>query len=232
MIHFSLPTALSIFAATSAVAVSSVAVAVPALQSDTAPITPTASATPTAVPTQTATAVPVISGESPLSAWQDHDMGNGVMLHDLQLGLHANVTATGVTFSYVGPCVGTPPRVTVWGNNGQVKSTGGGSATCDQYGGGITFVAGGLMWDEDTRNSYCYSPLGAASAYRAEVYGNYSEWVSIPAEYKQCINGQAPEGPLPPGEIAPVTPEVPMAPAPSPSGSGLSTPDPSVSPTP
>ena len=228
MIQFSIPTALGIFAASSAVAVTSVAVAVPILQTD--PVAQPV-ATATASPTSTPTTTPVAGtgGDSPLSAWPDHAIGNGVMLHDLPMGMAANVNSTGVTFSYVGPCVNGRASMTVWGNNGQVKSTGGGSS-CEV--GKITFVAGGINWGEDTRNSYCYSPLGAASAYRAEVYGVFTDWVSIPAEYKQCINGQAPEGPLPPGEIAPVTPPAPVERAPAPSVSDTSSPSPSVSATP
>ena len=89
-----------------------------------------------------------------------------------------------------------------------------------------------MVWSEDTRNSYFYSPLGGASAYRAEVFGEYSEWVSIPAEYMQCINGQAPEGPLPPNEVSPQTPLASAEPAPTPSASESSSPSPSSSSTP
>ena len=201
MIQFSLPTALGIFAATSAVAVTSVAVAVPAIQAPE-PVIETAAATPTANPTNTV--APTNGGDSPLSAFGNHDVGNGIMLQDLPLGLAASVRPTGVTFSYVGTCTGsgagTGASITVWGNNGQKKSWGSGGF-CN---GGLTFSTTSLVWSEDTRNSYCYSPLGGASAYRAEVFGQFSEWVSIPTEYMQCVNGQTPEGPTP-AESAPST---------------------------
>lgn len=202
MIHLSIPTALGLFAATSAVAVTSVSVAVPYLQ----PIEPTAVATssaPTPTPTPTETSPVVQGGDSPLSAFGNHDVGNGVMLSELPLGLSALSRPTGATFSYVGTCTGSGPgsgaSMTIWGNNGQKKSWGS-AGYCN---GGMTFATVGLVWSEDTRNSYCYSPLGGASAYRAEVFGQFSEWISIPAEYMQCINGKAPEGPPPPGYVAP-----------------------------
>lgn len=208
MFHISLPASLSIFAATSAVAVSSVAVAVPSLQSQPLP-----TATPTATSTPTPTATQVVTGDSGSAPFGNHDLGNGVMLKDVAEGLTANVRPTGVTFSYVGPCTGSGDgagaAMTIWGNNGQKKSWGS-AGYCNN---GRTFASTGMVWSEDTRNSYCYSPLGGASAYRAEVFGQFSEWVSIPAEYMQCVNGQAPEGPP-----APVTvPIVPEQPAPAPS---------------
>jgi hypothetical protein len=129
------------------------------------------------------------------------------MLQDLPLGLAASVRPSGVTFSYVGTCTGDGPgtgaSITVWGNNGQQKSWGS-AGYCN---GGLTFASSSMVWGEDTRNSYCYSPLGGASAYRADVFGQFSEWVSIPAEYMQCVNGQAPEGPSAP---TPVTTEEPI----------------------
>lgn len=223
MIQFSIPTALGIFAATSAVAVTSVAVAVPALQAPE-PVVATATATHTATPTSTV--APSNGGDSPLSAFGNHDVGNGIMLQDLPLGFAASVRPTGVTFSYVGTCTGSGPgtgaSITVWGNNGQKKSWGSGGI-CN---GGLTFSTTSMVWSEDTRNSYSYSPLGGASAYRAEVFGEFSEWVSIPTEYMQCINGQAPEGPT---VVDPVTP---AEPAPAPSVSESSSPSPSVSATP
>ena len=223
MIQFSIPTALSIFAATSAVAVTSVAVAVPALQ---VPETIAATATPSSAPTLTPTAPATSGGSSPLSAFGNHDVGNGIMLQDLPLGLAASVRPSGVTFSYVGTCTGDGPgtgaSITVWGNNGQQKSWGS-AGYCN---GGLTFASSGMVWGEDTRNSYCYSPLGGASAYRAEVFGQFSEWVSIPAEYMQCVNGQEPEGPTAPAPV------VPVEPAPAPSASDSSSPSPSVSATP
>lgn len=229
MIQFSIPTALGIFAATSAVAVTSVAVAVPALQ---APEPVAATSTPISTPTPTPTAPVNSGGGSPLSAFGNHDLGNGVMLQDVALGLSANVRPSGVTFSYVGSCTGdgagSGAAMTIWGNNGQKKSWGSGGF-CN---GGLTFSTTSMMWSEDTRNSYCYSPLGGASAYRAEVFGEYSEWVSIPVEYMKCINGQAPEGPLPPGEGTPTTPPALVEPAPTSSSSGSSSPTPSGSSTP
>lgn len=229
MIQFSIPAALSVFAATSAVAVTSVAVALPALQ-PTEVISATASPTVTVSPTPTPTAVSG-GGDSPLSAYPDHVLMGGVHLHDLQMGFTTHVMSSGVLFTYVGECVGDRPIFTIWGNNGQIKSTGGGY--CQAFTSGQVMYAGtGLTWNEDTRNSYCYSPLGGASAYRAEIYGMYSEWVPIPEEFKQCVNEQAPEGPLPPGEVAPFTPPVPAEPAPAPSSSDSSSPTPSVSSTP
>lgn len=223
MIQFSIPTALSIFAATSAVAVTSVAVAVPVFQ---APEPVAASVTPSSTPAPTPTAPVTSGGGSPLSAFGNHDLGNGVMLQDVALGLSANVRPSGVTFSYVGTCTGdgagSGAAMTIWGNNGQQKSWGSGGY-CN---GGLTFASMSLEWSEDTQNSYCYSPLGGSSAYRAEVFGEFSEWVSIPTEYMQCVNGQAPEGPDTP---APVDPSEP-APAPSASDSGSLSPSPSTTP--
>ena len=223
MFQFSIPTALGIFAATSAVAVTSVAVAVPAFQ---VPEPIVATATPSSTPTPSSTA-PVTPGVgSPLSAFGNHDLGNGVMLQDVALGLSANVRPSGVTFSYVGSCTGdgagAGASMTIWGNNGQKKSWGS-AGYCN---GGLTFASTSLAWNEDTRNSYCYSPLGGSSAYRAEVFGQFSEWVSIPAEYMQCVNGQTPEGPAAPAPLAPAEP------APAPSASDSSSPSPSASATP
>lgn len=205
MIQFSIPTALSIFAASSAVAVTSVAVAVPSMQpAEPTVVAPTSSAVATPSPTSSAPASQV--SDSPLSAFGNHEVGNGIMLQDLPLGLAANVRPSGVTFSYVGTCTGDGPgtgaSITVLGNNGQQKSWGS-AGYCN---GGITFASMGMVWSEDTRNSYCYSPLGGASAYRAEVFGQFSEWVSIPAEYMQCVNNQAPEGPNPPSLEEPAIP--------------------------
>lgn len=92
-----------------------------------------------------------------------------------------------------------------------VYSTGG-SPECH---GNPTFAANSFPWDENVRNSYCYSPLGGASAYRAEIFGLVSQWVPIPEEFKVCVNGQAPEGPPAPGipGVPPVSP-APEAPAP------------------
>ncbi|MEK7663386.1 MAG: hypothetical protein AAB357_04370 [Actinomycetota bacterium] len=228
MIQFSIPAALSIFAATSAVAVTSVSVAVPALQ-HSEPVVATASATPTSTPT----VAPKNDGPA-VNAMSDHDLGNGVTLHDVAPGLTANVRSTGVTFVYVGPCTGNGSgagaAMTIWGNNGQQKSSGS-AGYCN---GGQTFGSIGMVWSEDTRNSYCYSPLGGASAYRAEVFGQFSEWVSIPAEYMQCVNGQAPEGPAAPSVVPPVTDPAPVDPAeptPAPSASDSSSPAPYVSTT-
>lgn len=227
MIQFSIPTALSVFAATSAVAVTSVAVALPSLQSE--PVsTPVASPSISSTPTPTGTQVLGTGGDSPLKAFGNHDVGNGIMLQDLPLGLAASVRASGVTFSYVGACAGSGPgsgaSITVWGNSGQKKSWGG-AGYCN---GGFTFATTSMVWSEDTRNSYCYSPLGGSSAYRAEVNGQFSEWVSIPAEYMQCINGQAPEGPPPPGNEIPQSSSTPLTPAPEPSNSVSSSPDPQI----
>lgn len=226
MIHFSIPAALSIFAATSAVAVTSVAVAVPALQ-QSEPVVAAASATPTS----TQTVAPKNDGPA-VNAMSDHDLGNGVLLQDVATGLTANIRPTGVTFVYKGPCTGSGDgagaSMTIWGNNGQKKSWGS-AGYCNN---GQTFGSTGMVWSEDTRNSYCYSPLGGASAYRAEVFGQFSEWVPIPAEYMQCVNGQAPEGPTAPSVVPPVTDPAP-APAPSTSSStDVPTESPSPSSTP
>lgn len=234
MIQFSIPTALSIFAATSAVAVTSVAVAVPALQQSELEEKVVATSTITPTPTSTSTSPAVVVGDSPLSSWGNHDIGNGVSLHDLSMGFNVIRNSSGVIFSYVGPCQGSAPTITVWGNNGQVKSSGG-APSCQTGIGGITFASSNLTWGDDTRNSYCYAPMGGASAYRAELYGMFTEWVPIPEEYKQCQNGQAPWGPLPPGEVAPVAPIEPVAPvepAPAPSPSDSNSPSPSTSATP
>lgn len=228
MIQFSIPTALSIFAATSAVAVTSVAVAVPALQS-TEVISVVASPTATATPTPSATPISGGNSDSPLAEYPEHIVMGGISIHDLPMGFSTHVLPTGVFFSYVGECHGDRPIMKIWGNNGQIKSNGGGY--CDSFRPGqIMFAGAGLTWNEETRNSYCYSPLGGASAYRAEIYGMSSEWIPIPEEFKQCVDGRAPEGPPPPGEVAPVAPSFPTEPAPSPSSSPSPVPSPSNSP--
>lgn len=232
MIQFSIPTALSIFAATSAVAVTSVAVSVPAIQPDEV-LRPTLVPVSTATSTPTPTSVPVteVNSGSPLAEYPDHIVMGGISIHDLPMGFSTHVLPTGVFFSYVGECHGDRPIMKIWGNNGQIKSNGGGY--CDSFRPGqIMFAGAGLTWNEDTRNSYCYSPLGGASAYRAEIYGMTSEWIPIPEEFKQCIDGRAPEGPLPPGEVAPVAPPAPVEPAPAPSPSDNSSPSPTESATP
>lgn len=233
MFQFSIPAALSILAATSAVAVTSVAVAVPALQ-QTEEISATASPTATATQTPISTPTPGENGDSPLAEYPEHIVMGGISIHDLPMGFSTHVLSTGVFFSYVGECHGDRPIMKIWGNNGQIKSNGGGY--CDSFRPGqIMFAGAGLTWNEDTRNSYCYSPLGGASAYRAEIYGMTSEWIPIPEEFKQCIDGRAPEGPLPPGEVAPIAPIEPVAPlepAPAPSPSDSSSPSPTESATP
>lgn len=211
MIQFSIPAALGIFATTSAVAVTSVAVAVPAIQ-PTPTVTASAMATPTATPT-TATPVPVANGgDSPVSSLGNHEVGFGLRVQDLALGISAMSTPSGAIFSYVGSCTGSGPgsgaALTVWGNNGQRKSWGS-AGYCN---GGLTYASATMPWNEDTRNGYCYSPQGGASAYRAEAFGQFSEWVSIPNEYRQCVNNQSPEGPPPPDFVAPPSP--PEVPAP------------------
>lgn len=224
MIQFSIPTALSIFAASSAVAVTSVAVAVPALQ-PAVEVNTTSTPTATQTATPTATAAPAPVGGSPLSAWGNHEVGNGVMLHDLAMGLTAHVNSSGVTFSYVGPCQFKGSPFEIYGNNGLQKSS-----SSDVCGGALqgemSFNTMSLTWNEDIRNSYCYSPQGGASAYRAEVFGMATEWIPIPAEYMQCVNGQVPEGPAAPAPIVPAEP----APAPSPSDSSSPSPAESAAP--
>lgn len=224
MIQFSIPTALGIFAASSAVAVTSVAVAVPAFQ-PAVEVNTTSTPTATQTATPTAKAAPGPVGDSPLSAWGNHEVGNGVMLHDLAMGLTAHVNSSGVTFSYVGPCQFKGSPFVIYGNNGQQKSS-----SSDVCGGALqgemSFNTMSLTWNEDIRNSYCYSPLGGASAYRAEVFGMATEWIPIPAEYMQCVNGQVPEGPAAPAPI------VPAEPAPEPSPTDSSSPAPSESATP
>lgn len=166
----------------------------------------TPAVTPTTTPTPTD---PPAEGNTSHLPWENNEVGNGVMLHDLPQGLTATVNSRGVVFSYIGPCMGGPPTMTIRGDNGRVYSTGG-SPECH---GNPTFAANSLPWDEYTRNAYCYAPLGGASAYRAEMFGLFSQWVPIPEEFRVCINGQAPEGPPAPG-IPGVTPEAPAPPAP------------------
>lgn len=229
MIQFSITSALSVLAVTSAVAVTSVAVAVPALQ-PTEAINAVSSPTATTTPSPTVTPTPGGNNDSPLAEYPDHTVMGGMSIHDLPMGFTTHILSTGVFFSYVGECIGDRPIMTIWGNNGQIKSSGGGY--CDSFRPGqIMFAGAGLTWNEETRNSYCYSPLGGASAYRAEIYGMSSEWIPIPEEFKQCVDGRAPEGPPPPGEVAPVAPSFPTEPAPSPSSSDSSSPSPVPSPS-
>lgn len=233
MIQFSIPTVLSVFAASSAVAVTSVAVAVPAITHSEAPkIVATATATPT--PTMSSTPVAKVNGDSPLAAYPDHVLMGGIHLHDLPMGFTVNVIPGGVFFSYVGECIGDRTIITIWGNNGLWKSRGGGY--CQTIAPGqMTHSGAGLTWNEDIRNAYCNSPQGGATAYRAEIYGMYTEWVPIPEEYKQCPNGRAPQGPPAPTEsvtVAPTVPPTPVEPAPAPSPSDSSSPSPSASATP
>ena len=226
MIQFSIPTVLSVFAAGSAIAVTSVAVAVPQETSTPEIASASSTATPSASPSPTGIGTP-ITNQSDSSIV----MPDGRRISDIPQGLSVFTWPGGVTFSYGGAsCPSGRLPMTVWGNNGQVKSTG--SSFCDAKGPYSAAVS--MTWNEDTRNSYCYSPLGATTAYRAEVFGQFTEWVPIPEEFKQCVNGQAPEGALPPGEVAPVTPPVPdqSVPQPAPTDSSVPEASPTTEPTP
>ena len=137
------------------------------------------------------------------------EIAPGVRMGDLAAGLSVNITATGATFSYVGPCLDADNAVTVWSNvPGVWKSRSNSSYRCPV--GQQTYRYASITWSEDTRNGYCYSPLGAQSAFRAEFFGQFTQWVPIPEAYKVCVNGQAPEGAIP----APVVTPAPVAPAP------------------
>ena len=101
----------------------------------------------------------------------------------------ATVTDTGVTFSYSGPCLDPQAKLTIWSDlPGVWKSQGSGclnTAAGQQTNFGVT-----MTWNEETRNAYCYSPLGPNSAYFAEVFGMTTEWVSIPEQFKTCPQDQ------------------------------------------
>ena len=206
MIYSSIPTIITSLFVVGGITAGTATVALPALNSP--PSEPMGISSPVATPSTTSTpTAPNSPGNTSQLPWENNEVGNGVMLHDLPQGLTATVNSRGVVFSYIGPCMGGPPTMTIRGDNGQVYSTGG-SPECH---GNPTFAANSLPWDEYTRNAYCYSPLGGASAYRAEMFGLFSQWVPIPEEFKVCINGQAPEGPPAP-EVTPVTPEVTVPP--------------------
>ena len=207
MFYASLPSLVTGLFVVGGITAGTATMALPALNA--APEESISASTPTATPTSTPTPTsPPASGNTSQLPWDNNEVGNGVMLHDLPQGLTATVNSRGVVFSYIGPCMGGPPTMTIRGDNGRVYSTGG-SPECH---GNPTFAANSFPWDENVRNSYCYSPLGGASAYRAEIFGLASQWVPIPEEFKVCINGQAPEGPSAPG-IPGVTPEAPAPPA-------------------
>lgn len=212
MIYASLPSLITGLFVVGGITAGTATVALPALNSS--PSESISVSTPLATSTAASTPKsPPASGNNSQLPWVNNEVGNGVMLHDLPQGLTATVNSRGVVFSYIGPCMGGPPTMTIRGDNGQVYSTGG-SPECN---GNPTFAANSFPWDENVRNSYCYSPLGGASAYRAEIFGMVSQWVPIPEEFKVCINGQAPEGPPAPGipSVSPVTPAptTPEAPA-------------------
>lgn len=234
MIYSSLPTIITSLFVVGGITAGTTTMAMSAVNSELSESISLATPIATPMPTITPSVAPDTGNTSQLP-WENSEVGNGVMLHDLPQGLTATVNSRGVVFSYIGPCMGGPPTMTIRGDNGQVYSAGG-SPECH---GNPTFAANSLPWDEYTRNAYCYAPLGGASAYRAEMFGLFSQWVPIPEEFKVCINGQAPEGPPAPG-IPPVTPEAPAptsseppsppsqnpSPAPSESSSETSSPAP------
>jgi hypothetical protein len=159
------------------------------------------------------------------------EIAPGVRVGDLAAGLSVNITATGATFSYVGPCLDADNAVTVWSNvPGMWKSRSNSSYRCPV--GQQTYRYASITWSEDTRNGYCSSPLGAQSAFRAEFFGQFTQWVPIPEAYKQCVDGRAPEGAIPGAAVsasaAPVSPAPatvsPVVPAPvvTPSAPALS----------
>lgn len=173
-----------------------------------------------------ATPEPVSTGSGDWTTPNDvsqREFITGYRRQDLPTGLHATVNGNRVIFSYVGPCLDPQAKFTVWSDvPGQWQSQG--SGCMHQKVGEMTYMATSYTWDEYTRNAYCYSPLGAKSAYRAEIFGMYSEWVPIPDQYKVCINGQKPEGAVPPPVVTPApvtspTTTAPIAPTPSASSS-------------
>ena len=227
MLKFSLPVIIGGSVLAVGATLGTVAVAMPGGAVDPV-VAATDVATPSPVDTGTGTGDWV-----PLVDQSQREVIPGYRLQDLPAGLTTHVTSTGFYVTYSGPCVSSPADMTMWSNVPAVwKSRGGGACGV----GKPTYRMMSITWSEDTRNSYCYSPLGAQSAYRAEIFGLVSEWVPIPESFKNCVNGQAPEGviPTPSGVVlAPVAaPTLTPAPVPSVAPSVAASPSASASPSP
>ena len=222
MKHITLRTGLIAAAILATLTVGTVAIAMPGSGQPA----PTPTSTPEPTPTGTGEyTTPNDGSQNPLFYGMKHQ--------DFPAGLVATVTATGVAFTYSGPCLDPGAKITIWSNvPGMWKSRSDACPVAEP--GAPTRFGAGLTWSEDTRNSYCYSPGGAQSAYRAEVFGLVTEWIPIPEQYKQCINNQAPEGKIyssPTPTTAP-SPSVTSSPSPTSTPSTTVTPTSSASPTP
>jgi len=219
MKHISVRTAITATAVLAALTVGTVAIAQTVPDQPAPAITETPAPTPD--PTQAGTGEWTTPNDGP-----QNPLFMGMRQQDFPAGLVATVTSSGVAFTYNGPCLDPSAKITVWSNvPGMWKSQG--DACRWAKPGAQTRFGSSLTWGEDTRNSYCYSPGGAQSAYRAEVFGLVTEWVPIPEPYKQCINNQAPEGKI----YSSPTPTTPTT-APSPSVTSSPSPTSTASPSP
>lgn len=218
MLKFSLPLVIGGSMLAVGATLGTVAVAMPGL----AP-TPELSASATPEPTATG------SGEwttptDPSSREVAPNIAPGLTHSNIPLGISVFQNASGVVFTYRGPCLAASGYSRVMSNAGLQQSSGQAACTVGKE----TMRTMSYPWDEYTRNAYCYSPAGAQSAYRFEIFGSVSAWVSIPDAYKVCVNGQRPEGAIP----APVVTPAPVAPAPAPSVTPSVSASTSASPTP
>jgi hypothetical protein len=152
------------------------------------------------------TVTPEPEPEEPSSPLPNHEIAPGLNAQQLQPGITANITTNGITFAYVGKCVNNNITVNVWGNNGLQSSN---TSHCTQRKPSDTFFnSTGWTWNENTRHTFC--TLGVY-AYRGEAYGNYTQWIEIPNEYKQCETPQ--QQPTPDTTTPPTTtPHIPTEP--------------------
>jgi hypothetical protein len=135
------------------------------------------------------TVTPEPEPEEPSTQLPNHEITPGLNAQQLQPGITANITTNGITFAYVGKCVNNNTKVNVWGNNGSIQTSN--TSYCTQQNPSNTFFNSiGWTWSENTRHTFC--TLGV-SAYRGEAYGNYTQWIEIPNEYKQCETPQQTE---------------------------------------
>lgn len=223
MLKFSLPVIIGGSVLAVGATLGTVAVAMPGFA-------PAPEVTAMSTPTPSDTATGSGTWTAPIDNTQ-HEVAPGMRAQDLPVGFHAIPFANGVSFTYSGPCIDPGAQLTVWSNvPGMWKSRG---DTCRwKKPGEQAWFTTTITWSEDTRNSYCYSPAGAQSAYRGEVFGLVTEWVSIPESYKVCVSGQKPEGAIPAPVATPTA--APVAPAPSPTSTSTSSasPSPTASATP
>lgn len=151
-----------------------------------------------------------------------HEVAPGMRAQDLPAGFNAIPYAGGVSFTYFGPCVDPSAKITVWTNIPGMWQSQGDTCRWKKAGEHAWFTTT-LTWGTNTTNAYCSTKQ---SAYRAEVFGQFTGWVEMPDAYKTCPTVQ----PYVPGSAPSPRPVAPASPAPvtSPSSSTSS----SASPTP